>query len=268
MQSAADRSFHLLMTLKKMRSLVFSIVCFALVMQVVAQKQRIVVHATDVLIDGTTAPYNQVKPGDTLFFAGGTRGHMLIRNFSGEPGNPVIFTNLDSAVVIDSDYHYGISIQNCRYFRFTGTGTLNNFYGFNVKRVLGGAGIGIGSMSSDYEIDHFSIANVPVAGIYAKTDPDCSFTSTREKFTQYNTIIHDNYIGEAGNEGLYIGSSKYLGQVVNCNGIDTLLYPSILDGVEIYSNIISYSGWDGIQVSSGTVFCRRITGYRRGYWRI
>jgi hypothetical protein len=55
---------------------------------------------------------------------------------------------------------------------------------------------------------------------------------------------------------LYIGNSKYFGQVVNCNGVDTLLLPSLLNGVKIYNNIISYSGWDGIQVSSASSNCQ------------
>ena len=55
---------------------------------------------------------------------------------------------------------------------------------------------------------------------------------------------------------MYIGSSKYSGQVVTCNGRDTLLFPSLLDGVKIYNNIVSFAGWDGIQVSSASANCQ------------
>jgi hypothetical protein len=221
-----------------------------------AQKTRIVVDISTNLVDATISPFNQLLPGDTLFFQAGTRNYLLIRNFLGEPGNPIIFMNLDGIVTVDTDHHYGISMENCRFIQFTGTGATDQFYGFHIRRVRGGAGLGIGDLSSDVEIDHFYIENVPIGGIYAKTDPDCSFSNTRDKFTQYNTIIHDNYILQAGNEGMYIGSSKYFGQMVNCNGVDTLLFPSLLNGVKIYNNIISYSGWDGIQVSSASENCQ------------
>ncbi|MEI6682017.1 MAG: T9SS type A sorting domain-containing protein [Bacteroidota bacterium] len=220
------------------------------------RKSKIVVALTTTLVDASVSPYNQIQPGDTLFFEPGTRDYLLIRNFRGATGNPVIFLNLNGVVIIDTDHQFGISISDCQFIRLSGTGSIDNFYGFKVQRVLAGAGLGIGYMSSDVEIDHLNIQNVPIAGIYAKTDPDCSFTSTRDKFTQFNTIIHDNYILGAGNEGMYIGSSKYSGQEFTCNGRDTVLLPSLLDGVKVYSNIISYAGWDGIQVSSASANCQ------------
>jgi len=111
-------------------------------------------------------------------------------------------------------------------------------------------------MTSDCEIDHVSIENGTIAGMYSKTIPDCSFTNTRDKFTQYNTLIHDNYIDSVGNEGMYIGCTEYSGLIVNCNGKDTLLYPSLLSGVRVYNNIVKYTGWDGIQVSSASSDCQ------------
>jgi len=220
------------------------------------KRMKIIVSNTTTLVDGTVAPFNQVHPGDTLFFQAGMRDYILIRNFQGATGKTIVFMNLDSVVVISTDHNFGVSIQNCRFIRFTGSGSSENFYGFMIRRVLAGTGIGAGNMSSDIEIDHIYLNNVPIAGIYAKTDPDCSFTNTRDKFTQYNTVIHDNYIMRTGNEGLYIGSTKYTGQLVRCNGADTLLFPALLNGVKIYSNIINYSGWDGIQVSSASANCQ------------
>jgi hypothetical protein len=207
------------------------------------------------IVDATVSPYNMVQPGDTILFKAGKRSFIRIKNFTGNTDNPVIFMNDNGQVNIHTDHYYGISIVNCRFFRLTGTGDENNFYGIRISKVTNGAGIGIGGMSSDYEIDHVSIENCKSAGIYAKTDPDCSFTSTRGNFIQYNTLIHDNYIGHVGTEGLYIGSTQYFGQTVKCNGVDTLLMPSLLEGVKVYKNIIEYSGWDGIQVSSASTDC-------------
>ena len=208
------------------------------------------------LLDGTSQLFGKILPGDTIYLVAGQRDYLLIRNFYGLPNKPYIFINKGGIVTFDTDHAYGISIQNCRYFKLTGSGVTSNFYGIEINRVANGAGIGIGALSSDFEIDHVSIRNVLIGGIYAKTDPDCSYTTTREKFTQYNTIIHDNYVENSGNEGLYIGSTKYTGQTLNCNGKDTLLMPSLLDGVRVYNNIIKYSGWDGIQVSSAFQNCQ------------
>ena len=166
------------------------------------------------LIDANDPLYQKVKPGDTLFFNAGMRDFLLIRNFRGTPEKPIVLINSGGEVIIDTDNHYGISIQNCSYFKFTGTGDPDHTYGFKVTRVANGAGMGIGYLSSDFEIDHVSIENTSIGGLYAKTDPDCTLNSVRGAFTQYNTIIHDNYIANAGNEGLYIGSSHYLGQKV------------------------------------------------------
>jgi hypothetical protein len=220
-----------------------------------AQNRSFSVDTLTTLIDGNLSPYDKVMPGDTLLFNHGNRDFILIRNFHGEIDKPVVIINSKGTVNINTDHYFGISVRNCRYFKFTGSGDPENFYGFKIKHVEHGGGIGIGSLSSDFELDHISIENCKGAGINAKTDPDCSFTSTRGNFTQFNSVIHDNFISGVSNEGLYIGSTKYFGQVVNCGGNDTLLLPGLLDGVRVYNNIIKYTGWDGIQVSSASSGC-------------
>jgi hypothetical protein len=208
------------------------------------------------MIDGAVSPYNNVMPGDTLFLKAGTRDKLIISNLYGTEAKPIIIINIGGTVIISTEGRYGISVRNCRYFRLSGQGDEKEFYGIKIIRVADGAGIGIGDMSSDYEIDHISIENSPIAGLFAKTDPGCSYNTTREKFTQYNTRIHDNYIANVGNEGMYIGSSKYSGQTFKCDGKDTVLFPSVLKGVRVYNNIVKYTGWDGIQVSSASEDCQ------------
>lgn len=212
--------------------------------------------ADKIYVNGLDPAYQAVKPGDTLVFLSGNKDYLLIANFRGAPGKPIVIINSGGPVIIDTDHYYGIAIKNCQYIKFTGTGDPGQMYGFQVKRVANGGGLGVGELSSDFEIDHVSIENTLIAGLYAKTDPDCSLNSVRGAFTQYNTIIHDNYIGYAGNEGMYIGSTKWDGMTVNCNGKDTLLMPSLLDGVQVYNNIVEYAGWDGIQVSSAYKNCK------------
>ena len=221
-----------------------------------AQKSNIIADTNITFIDASQLPYSSVLPGDTVFLKAGNRHHLNIKNFNGQAGKPIVFINENGAVIINTDHYFGILVERCRYVKLTGSGDPKNFYGFRVEHVEHGAGLSISDKTSDVEIEHVFISGTPIGGIYAKTDPDCSFTSTREKFTQFNTVIHDCYLTNIGNEGMYIGSSKYYGQVVNCNGSDTLLMPSLLSGVKVYNNILTYTGWDGIQVSSASTNCQ------------
>lgn len=221
-----------------------------------AAADGIVADSTVVFIEGKVAPYNALKGGDTLFLTGGHRKYLLIRNLHGDSLNPLVIINHQGTVIINTDHYFGISIESSTHIRLTGSGYEGEYYGIRIERVEKGGGVGLTLGCSDFEIDHLYIGKTMIGGLYAKTDPDCSFTNTREKFTQFNTCIHDNYFADIGNEGLYIGSTKYFGTNVNCNGNDTLLMPSLLKGVRIYNNVLQNIGWDGIQVSSASEDCR------------
>ncbi|MCX6249097.1 MAG: right-handed parallel beta-helix repeat-containing protein [Bacteroidetes bacterium] len=208
------------------------------------------------IAEGDFQPFNQVQPGDTVWIQSGVREYLRIRDFNGSSDKPIIFMNYGGEVTVNTSYNYGIAVSNCRFVRLTGTGDPANFYGINIQHVSNGAGVSFGELSTDFEMDHIRITDDPIAGLYAKTDPDCSFSATRTNFTQYNTLIHDNYIENTGDEGLYIGSSFYGGETFNCNGKDTVLFPSILSGVRVYNNIVKSTGWDGIQVGSASVDCQ------------
>ena len=223
---------------------------------ILGQPKSFTVTTDKVYLDALASPFNTAKPGDTIYILAGARLYILLKNFQGTPDKPIVFINKGGEVLIDTDHYYGIAIQNCRYIKLTGTGSPDFFYGFNIKRVANGAGVGVSDLTSDFEIDHVSIANCKIGGLYAKTDPDCTGKTTRDVFTQYNTVIHDNYIADVADEGMYIGSTKYYGQNVTCNGSSVLLIPSLLDGVKIYNNVILRSGWDGIQVSSASKNCQ------------
>jgi parallel beta-helix repeat protein len=222
----------------------------------VEAQKKYVIDSKVTVVDARISPFDKVIPGDTLFLAPGPRQPLLIYSFRGEKGNPVVFMNFNGKVTFDTDHYFAISLHDCQHIRLSGEGDPDHFYGIQINRVSNGAGIGIGSLSTDYEIDHISIENVKTAGIFAKTDPDCSLASVRGRFLQSNTIIRDNYIANAGVEGLYVGSTQYFGQRVSCNGKDTLLMPNLLEGVSIYNNIVKNSGWDGIQISSASGNCR------------
>ena len=204
----------------------------------IAQHSSFHIGVSTKIIDGLFAPYDQIKPGDTLILEKGVKEYMIFRNLSGDENLVITIINGQGQVIIDTEHYFGISVRNCRYIRLTGSGDEAHEYGISIQRVLNGGGLGIGSGSSDVEVDHIAVMHCAGVGINAKTDPDCSFTTTRDKFTQFNTHIHHNYISDVDFEGMYIGSTKYFGQMINCNCSDTLLLPSLLNGVKIHDNII------------------------------
>lgn len=199
------------------------------------------------LIDGNFPPYNELQAGDTIKLLPGNRELLILRNINGSPDKPIVITNAEGIAEINSNHYFGISIRKSSHFKLTGTGDPNEHYGIRILNVRG-SGLSIGDYSSNFEIDHVEIGNTLYSGLIAKTEPDCDFQ--RSEFTQENTIIHDCYIHQAGNEGMYIGSSFYSGQTLQCNGKPVVVYPAVLDHVEVYNNRVEFSGWDGIQVSS------------------
>ena len=88
----------------------------------------------------------------------------------------------------------------------------------------------------------------------------------RDNFTQYNTVIHDNYFHDSEAEGFYIGGASYeTGQTLACPGGEELVFPPELRGVEVYNNIVENAGWEGIEVKSAIEACNihhnRVTNY-------
>ncbi len=247
------------MSFKKNKCILFFLLLFSVMVSsrmLAGENKSYLVDNSILVVDGTSSPFNGILPGDTLLLKSGLRSNLLLIHLNGSATKPIIIINKGGIVRINTDSYYGISIRESRYFRLTGQGSEADFYGIRIERVAGGAGIGINDLCSDFEIDHVSIENTLLGGIYAKTDPNCNTPSTRDKFTQFNTIIHDNHIARVGNEGMYIGNTNYFGTTENCNGKDTLLLPSLLDGVRIYNNIVEFTAWDGIQVSSASKNCQ------------
>ncbi len=196
----------------------------------------------------------QFSPGDVICLYPGLRSFLLFNNLHGTEEQPITIVNNIGQVVIDTDHFYGVKFSNCSHIRFTGTGNSVIEYGIYIRRVGNGAGLSIDDLSTDFELDHLRISNTALGGIYAKTDPDCSFQATRDNFTFTNLRIHHCWLHDIQDEGLYIGSSKYTGQYLpDC---DTTVLPHILTGVHIHDNLVEHTGWDGIQVSSSPIDCQ------------
>jgi hypothetical protein len=239
--------------MKKLHIYAFSIIVLAVsFMSKIVNGQKscaLMIPTTTNVIEG-----NNILPGDTICINGGLRSYLLFKNIIGTSSQPIVIINRNSKSIIDTDHFYGVKFSGCRHIKFIGTSSENQPYGIKINRVGNGAGISVDDLSTNIEIAHIEIANTALGGIYAKTDPNCTFVATRDKFTMYNLSIHDCYLHDIEDEGFYVGSSKFTGQYLpDC---DTTVLPHFIHGVNIYNNIIERTGWDGIQVSSSPENCR------------
>lgn len=207
------------------------------------------VDSTVLLIDGNFAPYDSIVPGDTLKLKPGKKQLLILRNLTGTVDKPIIVTNGEGLVDINSNHYFGMSVRHCNHLKITGTGNSNLKYGIRILNIRG-SGLSIGDYSTNIETDHLEIGEILYSGIIAKTEPDCNFD--RNSFIQENTIIHDCHIYNTGTEGMYVGSSFYSGQTLQCDSGPKIVLPALLRGVNIYDNIVEHTGWEGIQVSSAT----------------
>jgi hypothetical protein len=96
----------------------------------------------------------------------------------------------------------------------------------------------------------------------AKTDPSCDDATIRGNFTMYNVSLHDNYVHDTKGEAFYVGNSFYeKGMTLSCG----VRLPHTIQGLKIYNNKITNSGWESIQVGCATggayVYDNTITNY-------
>jgi hypothetical protein len=213
---------------------------------------RLEITNTTTYIDGH-ANAAGVRPGDTIILLPGQKSFLTIRFLHGTAMAPIVIINTQGLVAV-SGYYFGIKLDSCSFLKLSGRGDAALNYGIKVYDVAG-AGVSIEGLSTDIEMEGLEISKSSLTGIFAKSDPDCQFNSTRDKYTMRNLSIHDNYIHLSGMEGMYIGNTSYSGKVINCNGKDTLVYPHLLKNVHIYNNRVERTGWDGIQVSSADSAC-------------
>lgn len=224
--------------------------------------------------------YDGVKPGETVCLTAGTRGRLVLENFQGAEGRPITFVNHGGRVVIRDDSKYGIVIRNSRHFRLTGMGNPAHRHGIEISDVE--TGVRAGWKSSHMEFDHLEIKSVAGQGILTSSKSNCDNGSdnsfdfdndgqtahdlndviSQSNFKQYRTVIHDNYLHDIGDEALYIGSNRTVyanygqGSPTNCRqGNPNPLHP-LLEGVEVYSNVIQRTGRDAINVKGTPVGCK------------
>ncbi len=197
-----------------------------------------------------------VGPGDVVCLKAGFYQYLQLENFVGSSANPVTIKNCGGKVTVgDGTWHYGIVITGSKHFKFTGTGDRNHQYGILVGGTRANSGLGIYDLSTDFEVDHIEVKDVPGAGMHILTRPTCDPRTWRESFTMRNVSIHDNYLHDIDGEGMYIGHSGYPGKTINCDGKSKKVYPHSIQNIRVYNNITQNTGWDGFQVSCADKDC-------------
>lgn len=208
-----------------------------------------------VRIEPTLTAFQHLSPGDTICLQEGQFRQIFLRNIHGSKELPITIINCGGKATINNNLHFGIAFHNCSHIRLLGNGSERHIYGLAITGTHGN-GISIDMGSSNIDVAYVEIGNTGLSGIMYKSDPSCSdYSFTRERFTLYDANVHNNYIHNTGNEGIYIGSSFYPGFPLRCNGRDTLVLPHEVIGVHVYNNILERTGRNSIQVSSATERC-------------
>ncbi len=196
-------------------------------------------------IDGSES---NVQPGDVVCLQSGTRGTLRLESLIGTEANPIIIQNSGGQLLIEAD-NTSIFVLKSKHIRLTGTGSTDHFYGIKATGT-----VKVDGLTSNVEVDHLEISNpnpAGFAGMMVKTDPTCDPATWRENFTMYDVSLHDNYIHNvARGEGFYIGFTFYDGYQRTCDGKQITVYGHIIDGLEVYNNILEDIGSEGIQISS------------------
>jgi hypothetical protein len=249
------------------------------------------ISSSTTIINGRSAPYNQIQPGNTLCIPAGTRGSLSIRNLNGTQEQPITIINSGGQVVINTT-GYGFYIENSHHFRITGTGSSDE-YGFLVQKATTFGALLV-MKTDNVEMDHIEFRELTGSniGIHAITNASCPIPNgrnnddydynfdgkidildavNRDNYTQRNLVFHHNkFQGFIKPDNLaslqmayYVGNSNFstIPYTRNCFNPDgstttgvTVVNP-IIEGVHIYNNIIDTLGDKTLQVGSATKDC-------------
>lgn len=206
------------------------------------------IKANQPIVDGSTL---NIPAGSVVCIESGTRGPLVLKNFTGQPGKPITFVNGNGKVTIQcsSSNGYGLKLANCKYVKVAGNGSPDQ-YGIHVT----GSHIGVSfeALSTNWEISNVEISKIGFAGLMGKTDPSCDPATWRGNFTMRDVSAHDNYVHDVTGEGFYVGNSFYQGgRNLSCGNIS----PHSIEGVKIYNNKVYNSGCEGIQVGCAIKGC-------------
>lgn len=159
-------------------------------------------------------------------------------------GGQVLLTNYGGDAIPG-----GFTFLSSQHVKLTGTGS-GDQYGFKITTPNNrGVGINVYGRSAYFEIDHLDIYNKG-CGMWIKHEADCDNNFQFPNWVLTNFKIHDNYIHNCQQEGMYLGSTDPNGtRGIVCNGQTIYPKPIRLGNFHIYNNIIDSTGRGAIQLS-------------------
>ena len=191
-----------------------------------------------------------VNPGEKICIRAGTYNRISIVNILGTEAAPITVINDGGLVTFDGTSNpTGLALNNCKYFKLTGSGDPQYTYGIKVQQTGAGvSGITIASLSDHVEVERVEVAGADFAGMMIKTDPTCDPATWRQNFTMRGVKVHHNFIHDVKGEGLYIGNTFYSqGIPKTCDGQTITVYPHDIVGLQVYNNLTQRTGAEGIQ---------------------
>ncbi|MBL8298585.1 MAG: right-handed parallel beta-helix repeat-containing protein [Rhodanobacteraceae bacterium] len=228
--------------------------------------------AGDIVLIETNQPPARFA-GKKLCIPAGNYRSLFSNALQGLSDAPVTITNCGSGkATFSNNGGSAVTFYNARYIRFTGSGDPDTRYGIvahNSNASGQGYMVEFTRGSSDIEVNRveakgnpvtFDANGVPIltggTGISIKTYPDCATGNWRRgTFTQYNTRVHDNYVHDTANEGMYLGTSHNGWVVANsytpgffCSSTNQTWIEADLINVVVTNNRVENTGNDAIQV--------------------
>ncbi len=190
---------------------------------------------------------HNIQPGDTIKLNATTINantiDITLGGFNGCQGQPVIIMPINGQVNMGylriANPGDGAGNIKVSYLHINGAGVPNQKYGIKMK------GLVIGT-AHHVEANNLSITNSNQIGIATAIADNTNLERLFPVFYQRGLYIHDNYVANHANEGMYIGSTSYgpggwnYGNPIQARG----------DSVYVYNNIIENTGWDAMQVGS------------------
>ncbi|MET0635091.1 MAG: right-handed parallel beta-helix repeat-containing protein [Chitinophagaceae bacterium] len=175
-------------------------------------------------------------PGDTVYIPAGSYHLIDLGNVRGSASKPIIITNKGGLVNV-GQIRLGNKMEN---FKILGNGVSGITYGIKITNLDANIAFAAG-LVSNMEVAYIEVAKA-ATGIMVKKNPVAGDPTTQYGYYRISNIkIHNNYLHDITNEGMYIGNTSPSGSAA---GI-----PIRLENVEIYSNKLERIGWDGIQMS-------------------
>ena len=208
-----------------------------------------------IYVDGSSYSYNA---GDTFVFNSNQNPYSYITMdyfTKGTNACPIVIINEGNSQVILTNYNGdaipgGFSFTGSSHVKLTGTGTPGLKYGFKITTPDNrGLGVGIDGRSSNFEVNNLEIYNKG-AGFWVKQEADCADSLQYPNWVMHDFKIHNNYIHNCQQEGMYLGSTDPNGtRAITCNGATVYPKPLRLGNFHIYNNTIDSTGRGGIQLS-------------------